>query len=151
MKNTKGLFFILFFRFSSLFLKNKILKIVGFPFRFLYKIIVQWILGIDIPDSVKIGKNFNLYHGQGLVVNENVFIGNNVVIRHNVTIGNAIRGGKSPVIGDNVEIGAGAIILGDITIGDNVIIGAGSVVTKSIPKNSVVVGNPARIIKTKDE
>lgn len=55
--------------------------------------------------------------------------------------------GPSPVIGDNVDIGANVVIIGGICIGDNVVIGVGSVVTKDVPKGSVVVGNPARIIK----
>ncbi|MBQ8019953.1 MAG: serine acetyltransferase, partial [Paludibacteraceae bacterium] len=53
-----------------------------------------------------------------------------------------------PTIGNNVSIGANATIIGDITIGDNVIIGAGAVVVKDVPQYSVVVGNPARVIKT---
>ena len=70
---------------------------------------------------------------------------------HCTTIGNKeLRNGsfsKSPVIGDNVNIGSNVCIIGPISIGTNVIIGAGSVVTKDVPSNSVVVGNPARIIK----
>ena len=88
-------------------------------------------------------------HPIGIVIGKQVEIGKNCVIYQNVTIGqehNAL-----PKIGDNVCICAGAILLGDITIGNNVIIGAGSVVTKSIPDNAVVVGNPAKIIKYREE
>lgn len=72
-------------------------------------------------------------------------IGENFYINQLVTIGE--EKGKKPSIGDNVSIHTGAIVIGDITIGNNCTIGAGSVVTKSIPDNCVVVGNPARIIK----
>ena len=58
---------------------------------------------------------------------------------------------KKPIIGDNVKLYTNCTIIGDITIGDNSIIGAGAVVTKSIPKNSVAVGNPAKVIKTINE
>ena len=76
-------------------------------------------------------------------------IGRNLKIKHNVTIGN--NHGKVPIIGDNVFLGCGACVLGGITIGDNVKIGANSVVTKSVPANSVVVGNPAHIVKSDGE
>lgn len=92
----------------------------------------------------------HLYHPFSTIINAKR-IGNNVIIRHNTTIGlkNTLsRKIARPIIGDNVDIGAGAIILGDITIGDNVIIGAGTVITKDVPANSVVVGNPFRIIKS---
>lgn len=77
-------------------------------------------------------------------------IGNNFSCRQCTTIGNKQDGRNDliPIIGDNVTVGANAIIIGPITIGNNVVIGAGAVVTKDIPDNSVVVGNPARIIKT---
>lgn len=72
-------------------------------------------------------------------------IGENFYVNHLVTIG-AING-KRPTIGNNVSIYTAAIVIGGITIGDNCSIGAGAVVTKSIPANCVVIGNPARIIK----
>lgn len=76
-------------------------------------------------------------------------IGNNFKTKHNVTIGNNGRG--IPTIGDNVFIGVGAVVLGDIIIGDNVQIGANAVVVKTVPSNAVVVGNPAYIIKLNGE
>ena len=72
-------------------------------------------------------------------------IGENLYVNHLVTIGEV--NGKRPTIGNNVSIFTGAIIIGDITIGNNCVIGAGSVVVKDIPDNSVVVGNPGKIIK----
>lgn len=97
------------------------------------------------------GSGLRLFHGQGLVVNDSSVIGKNCTLRHTTTIGNkTLPTGeitKSPVIGDNVDIGAHSIIIGDITVGDNCVIGAGSVVTKDVPAGSVVVGNPAQVIR----
>lgn len=70
-----------------------------------------------------------------------------MTLRHNTTIGEKTPNGGAPVIGDCVDIGTGVIILGNIEIGKGSVIGAGAVVTKSIPPYSVVVGNPAKIIK----
>jgi len=72
-------------------------------------------------------------------------IGENFYVNHLVTIGEI--DGKRPIIGDNVSIYTGAIVIGDIKIGNNSKIGAGAVVVKNVPENSVVVGNPGRVIK----
>jgi len=145
--NTKSLYFNFWFRLSNFITKYTVLKIIGFPIRLFYKFHIQWVLGIDIPDTTQIGKNLELFHGQGLVIHSATIIGDNVILRHNTTIGNAKPKGGCPVIGDNVEIGANSVIIGEIVIGDNSIIAAGSVVVKDVPKNVIVAGNPAKIIK----
>ena len=148
MNNTKSKLFNTLFKISNFFTRNKFLRIVGFPVRKFYLIVVQWFMGIDINDATRFGKNFTIYHGQGLIVHSNTIIGDNVVLRHNTTIGVAFDGGPSPIIGNNVSIGANSVVIGGIKIGDNSIIGAGSVVVKDVPSNVIVVGNPAKIIKT---
>lgn len=93
----------------------------------------------------QIGAGLKIQHGFSTIIAAKK-IGRNCWINQQVTIGytNDI---DCPTIEDNVTIGAGAIVIGNINIGNNVVIGAGAVVTKSVPENSVVVGNPARIIK----
>ena len=112
----------------------------------LYRVLVEWILGIEIPWKTSIGPNFVVFHGMGTVINDATVIGRGVTMRHNVTIGSKKHGGPAPRIEDDVEIGAGAIILGDIVIGQGAVIGAGSVVSKDVPAGAVAVGNPARIV-----
>jgi Serine acetyltransferase len=150
--NRKGLFLVLFFRASRVLYQtdNWILKLIGVPFRKLYRIVCKWIMGVEIPEQTKIGEGLKIWHGQGIVINHNSVIGSNVLIRHTTTIGNKYKGSGCPVIGDNVDIGAHVIILGDIKIGNNVIIGAGSVVTKSIPDNRLAYGNPL-IVKERND
>ena len=77
------------------------------------------------------------------------YIGRNFSFRQLTTIGNKYDGqnDKLPIIGDNVTLGSNVVIIGEVHIGNNVIVGAGTVVVKDVPDNSVVVGNPARIIK----
>ncbi|UTP71919.1 serine acetyltransferase [Alteromonas sp. LMIT006] len=147
--NTKGKFFIFFFRISSYQGSNILLLIFSRLFRLFYSIIVQWFMGIDVPPLTKIGFGFTLFHGTGLVIHRNTIIGKNVRVRQSTTIGTAKFDHDTPVIGDNVDIGANTVIIGAINVGDNVIIGAGSVVTKDIPSNSIVVGNPARVVYEK--
>ncbi len=134
---------------SSYFVKkqNRFIKLLGLPIRIIYKIIIEFIMSIEIPDRTMIGKNLIVYHGVGVVVNSNSILGDNVIIRQNTTIGSKRDGGPCPKIGNNVDIGCNVVIIGDISIGDNVIIGAGSVVTKSFPSDVVIAGNPAKIIK----
>lgn len=109
--------------------------------------------GIEIHPGAKIGKNLFIDHGFGVVIGETAEIGNNVVIFHGVTLGGTgkEKGKRHPTIGNNVFIGSGAKILGNITIGDNVKIGANSVVLKDIKENTTVVGIPGKIIKRNDK
>lgn len=150
--NIKSQLIISSFRISNYFAKgSKLKKLLGLPFRLFHRFFIEWILCVEINDKCEIGKGLKLYHGQGLVIHENTIIGKNVILRHNTTIGALDSSSKAPKIGDNVNIASNTVILGDISIGNNVTIGAGSIVIKSIPDNCVVVGNPARIIKTLKE
>ena len=145
--NTKGKIFALVFRAASLSTKNLLLYIIFFPFLLFYKLFFEWIVGIEIPYNTKIGRGLRVFHLPSIVINKDVIIGEYCVLRQSTTIGNKKEDGNCPIIGNNVNIGANVCIVGDIIIGDNVTIGAGSVVTKSIPSNSIAVGNPARVIK----
>lgn len=145
--NTKSIIIVGLFRLSSLFSGSLWLRILGFPFRLIYRFVVIWLLGIDLPDTTQIGNNLRIYHGTGLVVHSCSTIGSNVVLRHCTTIGNNGVTQEAPVIGDNVDIGSNVVIIGPVSICSNVIIGAGSVVTKSIVESGTYVGNPARRLK----
>lgn len=103
---------------------------------------------IEIHPGAKIGKRVFIDHGVGVVIGETAVIGDDVTIYQGVTLGGtgAERGKRHPTIGKGVVIGAEAIILGNIIIGENARIGAGAVVTKPVPADSTVVGNPARIV-----
>jgi len=105
-------------------------------------------LGISIPFRTKIGRGFYIGHFGGIVVNVRSKIGKNCNISHAVTIGESNRGKRKgfPSIGDNVFIGPGARVIGNIKIGNNVSIGANAVVTNDVPDNAVVVGIPGKII-----
>ena len=100
-----------------------------------------------ISPNLSIGESLNYSHPYCSFLNANK-IGRNFKFRHCTTLGNKIDGRNDliPSIGDSVTLVANVCIIGDVTIGDNVVVGAGCVITKSVPSNSVVVGNPMRII-----
>ena len=102
--------------------------------------------GIEIHPGAKIGKNFFIDHGMGVVIGETCEIGNNVLLYQGVTLGGTGKdtGKRHPTIGNNVMIGSGAKVLGPIKVGNNVKIGSGSVVLKDVPDNVTAVGVPAR-------
>lgn len=128
--------------------------ILNVPFvpRYLSEIAHQ-LTGIDIHPGAKIGKDFFIDHGTGVVIGETAEIGDNVLIYHGVTLGGTSTKPvkRHPTVGNDVIIGAGAKIIGPITIGNNVKIGANSVVTKDIPDNAVVVGIPGKVISVNGE
>ncbi|MDB4090697.1 serine acetyltransferase [Crocinitomicaceae bacterium] len=152
--NPKGRIILLFFRFCSIGNRHLILFLLLMPFLITYRVLIEWVLGVELPYKTKIGPGLILFHGQALVINDGSILGSNCTIRHCTTIGNKrLQDGsysKCPVIGNNVDLGSNVCIIGPITIGDNVTIGSGSIVTKDIPDNCVIVGNPARILKEKN-
>jgi serine O-acetyltransferase len=115
--------------------------------------ISRFFTGVEIHPGAKIGRRFFIDHGMGVVIGETVEIGDDVLMYQNVTLGGTGKetGKRHPTIGNNVVIGTGAKVLGNILIGDNVKIGAGSVVVKPVPDNSTVVGIPGRIVRMHTE
>lgn len=107
---------------------------------------MQLVLGCTIPPSCDIEDGVIIAHFHGIVMNHILHIGSQTIVYQNVTLG-GVKGRYGPNIGRNCIIGAGAVILGDITIGDNVKIGANAVVLKDVPANCTVVGVPAKIVK----
>ncbi len=105
--------------------------------------------GIEIHPGATIGRRFFIDHGMGVVIGETTEIGDDVVLYQNVTLGGTgnERGKRHPTIGNNVVIGTGAKVLGNIVIGNHVRVGAGSVVIRPVPDNSTVVGIPGRVVR----
>ena len=115
--------------------------------------IARWLTGVEIHPSATIGHGLFIDHGTGVVIGETAVIGNNVTLFQGVTLGGTgkQRGKRHPTIGDNVVIGAGVKVLGDIQVGRESIIGANAVVLRDVPEHSTVVGVPGRIAKIKDK
>lgn len=113
--------------------------------------LLQWLnrvlFACDIPRTVKIGKGTIFAHsGLGCVIHEKAIIGRDCKIYQNVTIGGRGKSG-TPIIKNNVFIGAGALILGKVIIEDNAIIGAGALVIKDVEEGQTVLGNLAKVVK----
>ncbi|MGN1152845.1 MAG: serine O-acetyltransferase [Candidatus Gastranaerophilaceae bacterium] len=124
----------------------------GIPFipRFI-SYLARIITGIEIHPAASIGSRCFIDHGEGVVIGETTIIGNDVLIYQQVTLGGTGKesGKRHPTIGNNVILGAGAKVLGNITIADHVRIGAGSVVINDVPEYSTVIGVPGRIVQQK--
>jgi serine O-acetyltransferase len=123
-------------------------KLLRAPFSLLYGLlftVVNWMWGIDLPYTTRLGRRVRIWHHGGIVLGARA-IGDDVHIRHNTTLGILSRSepAAKPIVGDRVDIGVGACILGAVTVGNDSVIGANSVVIRDLPPRSVVMGVPAR-------
>ena len=118
-----------------------------FPARALSQL-ARLITGIEIHPGAQIGRRFFIDHGMGVVIGETTIVGDDVTLYQGVTLGGTGKesGKRHPTVGNNVVVGAGAKVLGNITVGENCRIGSGSVVLRDVPDNSTVVGVPGHII-----
>jgi serine O-acetyltransferase len=142
----QGFWALLVYRFGRwrIGLRPVVLRKALYPvYLFLHKV-VQVVAGIELPCEVEIGRNFVIDHFGGIVISGYARFGDNCRIRNGCVVGLArIDDPCAPVIGDNVDIGAGAKLLGRIRIGNNVVIGANAVVVRDVPDDCMAVGIPA--------
>jgi len=110
--------------------------------------VARLLTGIEIHPGAKIGRRLFIDHGMGVVIGETASVGDDVTLYQGVTLGGTGKehGKRHPTLEDNVVVGGGAKILGNIVVGKNCRIGAGSVVLRNVPENSTVVGVPGHII-----
>ena len=139
-----GLHALIHYRIAHFFYKMHLFFIARFISQ-----VSRFVTGIEIHPGAQIGERLFIDHGMGIVIGETAIIGNDVLLYQAVTLGGTglIKGKRHPTIGNNVVIGGGAKVLGNITIGDSSYIGANAVVIKDVPPNSTVVGVPGRITK----
>ena len=110
--------------------------------------VARFLTGIEIHPAAQIGHRLFIDHGMGVVIGETSIVGDDVTLYQGVTLGGTGKeqGKRHPTVGNNVVVGGGAKVLGNITIGENCRIGAGSVVLRDVPDNSTVVGVPGHIV-----
>lgn len=113
----------------------------------------RFLTGIEIHPGAQIGRRLFIDHGMGVVIGETAIVGDDVTIFHGVTLGGTgkEKGKRHPTVGNNVVIGAGAKILGNIYIGDNSKIGSNAVVLRDIPSDCTVVGIPAQVVRQREK
>ncbi|MEZ6191208.1 MAG: serine acetyltransferase [Phycisphaerales bacterium] len=125
-------------------------KLLRAPLSILYRVMyrrVRNVYGIELPYSVELGRNVVFEHQGAVVIHGCAKIGDGCIIRQGVTIGNRTldKPLEAPTLSKNVNVGAGAKILGGLTIGDDAVIGANAVVLKDVPAGALAVGVPATI------
>jgi serine O-acetyltransferase len=107
------------------------------------------VTGVEIHPAARIGSDFFIDHGSGVVIGETAEVGNCVTLYQGVTLGGtgSQRGKRHPTLGDNVTVGSGAKLLGPIEVGHGAKVGANTVVVEDVPPNSTVVGNPGHTVR----
>lgn len=108
----------------------------------------RFLTGIEIHPGATLGQGVFIDHGMGVVIGETAIVGDYCLIYQNATLGGTGKesGKRHPTLGNNVVVGAGAKVLGNIQIGDRVRIGAGSIVLRDVPDDCTVVGVPGRVV-----
>ena len=109
----------------------------------------RFMTGVEIHPGAQIGRRFFIDHAMGVIIGETTIIGDDCTLYQGVTLGGTGNetGKRHPTLGNNVIVGVGAAVLGNITVGDNSKIGGGAVAVKDVPPNCTVVGIPGRIVK----
>jgi len=138
-----GLHAVWFYRVNHWLWNHRLYLLARFSSQF-----ARWLTQIEIHPGAKIGRRLFIDHGSGVVIGETAVVGSDVTLYQGVTLGGTGKehGKRHPTIEDEVVIGGGAKVLGNITIGRNCRIGAGSVVLRNVPEHSTVVGVPGHII-----
>lgn len=123
------------------------MKVPFFPRAFSQ--LARFLTGVEIHPGATIGRGLFIDHGMGVVIGETAIIGENVTLFQGVTLGGTGKetGKRHPTLGNNVVVGTGAKVLGNITVGDNSYIGANAVIIRDVPPNSTVVGVPGHLAK----
>jgi serine O-acetyltransferase len=127
-------------------------RIIRAPLSVLYRFMHRWVrnrYGIELHYTTRIGRRFRIAHQGAIVIHEFATIGDDCTIRQGVTLGAAGRYSidEAPVLGNNVDVGAGAVIMGRVKVGDNSRIGANAVIMMDVPPNSTAFAQPARVIQ----
>ena len=111
--------------------------------------IARFLTGIEIHPGATLGAGILIDHGMGVVIGETAELGDRITIYQGTTLGGTgkEKGKRHPTVGNNVVIGAGSKVLGNIKIGSNSKIGANSVVLDDVPEGATVVGIPGKVVK----
>jgi serine O-acetyltransferase len=143
-----GLHAVLFHRIAHVFYRAK-----WYVAARLISHVARMLTGIEIHPGATIGKRLFIDHGMGTVIGETAEVGDDVLLYQGVTLGGTgtEKGKRHPTLGNNVVVGTGAAVLGNIVLGDGVKVGAGSVVVHNVPAHCTVVGIPGRVVKMRSE
>lgn len=112
----------------------------------IYRLATEFVLGIELRPKTRVGPGLTIFHGTGLVVNDRALIGSGVTLRNGVVIGHKRPGEWAPFVRDGADLGASALVIGAVTVGRNARVGAGAVVVHDVTDSDTVVGNPARSV-----